>query len=521
MFSCFYSIFITGSLGSDNYEIYLTTKNMVEHGKIYIAKEDLKNDAEKIRFGYNPAEKQDCSKYGNPVDKQFYSKYGILSSVLIAPFYLFGLFISKITQIDPFFATRICVNFFNCFVTAILLAFIYLFSRILCYSVKVSIVVSLLLGFTTMLWTYAVEGFSEPLAFLLLFLSMIFIVLYDRHCKNSYICWSVVFLFLAVLTKVYYAMFIIPVIIYFFITCFKSKDIKKIMHSILAAFITALPFMALILLTNKIKTNSYFTIGYINYSGNIKTTYAIMNYITGLYGHFISSGKSIFLYNPVIVLSLLAISDFYKKYKNESIMFLNCFIISMILFAPIFYWYGGLCWGSRYIYPLLPLMMLFLGEILSNNKFGVIKKNILPFLIIIGILIQIPSVMSGYFYWYDIMKKSNIDEEKILFVPKYSPLVGSWVIFESMIKHSAGLNSSEVVVKAGQSETIINLSEYDHISPCWFRVLSGKIVKYNKEVISISAPQRAVIIIWLVFLIFVVIFSGRKIYGYARNEVFV
>ena len=508
IFLFFYLIFIPGNVGSDGYEIYLTAKNLVLNGKLWINDADLTPDL-KLRY------------YLNKHDNHHYSGYGLFSSLMLTPFYLAGLFAVKILKLnmDPDVVIKLFVNFSNCFFTAFIIALMYFLARIFNYSVRVSAAISLMLGFTTMIWNYSKESFSEPLATLLIMLSVIFVILYNKHgLKNIYLFWSAFFFGLSVLCKIYNVVFIIPIFAYLALIHLKNKDSRAINKAIFTIIITGLSFLIIAIIINKIKFGAYMHFGYAQAGGKQKIGFNLMAFISGVYGYFLSSGKSIFLYSPVLILSLFALPDFYRKFRNEFIMFAVFLITALLLFAPIKFWFGGVCWGPRYLYALIPLMMLPMGEVLSGDKFKFIKNKILPILIILGVLIQIPSVMVGYFYWDDIMRKSGVDEEQECFVPKYSPFAGSWLIFGSAVNRLLNNKSSQITVENGKITSKIDLSEYDQISPCWMRALQGKIVKYDKEVLIVGFKQRILIAVWLTFLIAAVAFGLKKLYNLLDNS---
>ncbi|MFH1453831.1 MAG: hypothetical protein ABIH00_07610 [Armatimonadota bacterium] len=508
MFTCFYSLFIPGSIGGDGYQVYLTAKNLVLNGKLHIAEQDL-----------TPLLKQ--TYYYNKADGHHYFGYGILQALIMIPFYIKGLLLSKISGIDQGLLTKLFVNFANCLITALIIAGLYILSRLLNYGIKISIILGVFAGITTMLWNYSKESFSEPLSCLLFVFAFIFAVLYKNNNSskgsnadnNKYVFYSSIFLGLSLLTKIANIIFIIPLLIYFGLTVYNNKkENKKLTNFIKALFIIALTtvfFMFINMYVNKIRFGSFLHLGYIDLAnpGQLHETAKKSGILTVFYGFVLSSGRSIFLYNPVLIAALFGIASFYKKFKEESWAVLSFVIISFLLFSSVPFWYGGLCWGPRYLYPIIPFLMLPLGEVFTEKRFEFIKKRILPILVILGILIQIPSVMVNYFCWDGILAKNGIDKDKLLFVPEYSQVAGSIKVL------NAGIKDNYIIDLNGIKE---NLSEYASISPCIIRGLKGSIEKQSGVVIHISTAQRIILFLWMLFLIFMVIISAGVLYKKAK-----
>lgn len=493
IFLCFYLIFIPGNIGGDGLDTYLTVKSLISKGNLHISPDDLNNTIQKRAFL-------------NPQNGHYYSKYGIFYVLIMMPFYLLGILAAKIL---PFLGqdiiTKLTSNFTNCFITALIIIGMYVLARIFKYSVKVSVSLSLILGFTTMLWNYATESFSEPLTGLLLLFIVIFAVLYKKDLKDIYVFLTFLFLGLLVLTKIYNIILFIPLLIYVVFISWKKKNSSQIAKTLVLITLTTGLFLILVVLLNKIRFGGFIACGY---GGRIYDYKFLFNFLNITYGFLFSSGRSIFLYNLVLIVALFGIKNFYKKNKNEALLFSGFILIYFILLAPLEYWAGGRCWGPRYLYIFIPLILLPLGEIYSDIKFDFIKRRILPVFIVLAILIQLPSVMIGYFNWEDIASTAKIDSEKIIFVPKYSQIAGSWIIFTSSLSHIFLKRSNRLILNKKE----IELSDYDKISPVWFRALSGKMIRKGQKLIYLNVKQRIAVGLWLSLLVLAVVLVSRKLY---------
>lgn len=102
-------------------------------------------------------------------------------------------------------------------------------------------------------------------------------------------------------------------------------------------------------------------------------------------GMFISPGRGLFFYTPILIFSFIGIY-FLIKIKNES-TYPICLIylipaVGIIIFIHTVYtdnpyylkWYGGFSWGPRYFVDIMPLLIIYLGiSFIELNK--IIKKD--------------------------------------------------------------------------------------------------------------------------------------------------
>ncbi len=158
----------------------------------------------------------------------------------------------------------------------------------------------------------------------------------------------------------------------------------------------------------------------------------------GIWGFVFSSGKSIFLYSP----PLLILPFFWHKLKKSLLPEIIAFtlLVSFYLFfygsacmtdhnAPVPIWHGGMAWGTRYIAPLIPFLMLLVFHILIQfNKR--LKILIAVPLFLIGIWVQLIGVSISYLLQYrDLPYSIFINKTEISFydygsfIPRFSPLL--------------------------------------------------------------------------------------------------
>jgi hypothetical protein len=83
------------------------------------------------------------------------------------------------------------------------------------------------------------------------------------------------------------------------------------------------------------------------------------SFFYALYGFLLSPGKSVFLYNPVLLLSFLLLPRFSRRHPREGFLILACSVLVLVLHSNLFIsWYGGWSWGPRFLLPVFPLALL-------------------------------------------------------------------------------------------------------------------------------------------------------------------
>ena len=86
----------------------------------------------------------------------------------------------------------------------------------------------------------------------------------------------------------------------------------------------------------------------------------------GLWGLFLSPGKSLFLYCPPLVLSLLALPRFWRMHKRFACLLILLTGPLILLYGKMLYWSGDYAWGPRYLTFAVPAFMLPAAVLLQD-----------------------------------------------------------------------------------------------------------------------------------------------------------
>ncbi len=80
--------------------------------------------------------------------------------------------------------------------------------------------------------------------------------------------------------------------------------------------------------------------------------------LIGLWGMFMSPGKSIFLYSPPLVLSLLGFLRFFRRFRHVVLAMVLTIGPSLYVHAQMISWAGDFAWGPRYLTFALAVLLV-------------------------------------------------------------------------------------------------------------------------------------------------------------------
>ncbi len=120
-----------------------------------------------------------------------------------------------------------------------------------------------------------------------------------------------------------------------------------------------------------------------------------LNYFQGLVGPFFSLEKSVFIYDPLLILSVLGLVLFYKNIKRSTLFFaLSCFLILFVyvpVYAQVPFWSGDWAWGDRYTTVPVQLICMLALPIWINRD----QRTLFGFLSL-SLFTQIASIFFSY-----------------------------------------------------------------------------------------------------------------------------
>ncbi len=259
-------------------------------------------------------------------------------------------------------------------------------------TIRSSFLATFCLATTTFFWTYSRNLFDGVLSCTLLTLSFFFLSNYRVERKASYLLSAFVCLGFALITRISCVFAIISSVIYL---CGIQESRQQKARRIAIALLTLVPFIVWQCWYNHVRTGSYFTSAV--QSAKYATNNALDgNLLIGILGYLISPGKSLFVFAPLLALSVLFFRKFYQEYKHEAIYVGVLSILWLLLHSRMRSWYGAWGWGPRLFVSILPLMFLPFAVNIEAIYQKVSLRLIALCLGLFGFLLAFSSMISSF-----------------------------------------------------------------------------------------------------------------------------
>jgi hypothetical protein len=231
-----------------------------------------------------------------------------------------------------------------------------------------ALLTSMTLAFGTISWIYAKTFFANSLSMFLNFLGLYLVILATKNEEPNKYFLAGILIGVAATVRFSNILICIPILIYLTLKTQRSKY--------LVFFIVGtIPALLLLGLYNFLCFNSPFITGYYYEErlglASISSTFST-NPLMGLYGLLFSPERGLFIYSPILILSIPGFFYFFKSDKEEAILFSLVFLSILLFYSTYTWWHGGLSFGPRYLTDVLPAFVLPLGKCLekfSSSRF--------------------------------------------------------------------------------------------------------------------------------------------------------
>ena len=282
--------------------------------------------------------------------------------------------------------------FFGPTFAALSVGVFYLISRSYGLSNSTSVILSIFYGFTTPVWAYSQTSLNIVPAVFFLLLGFLFLRRFLKTPSTVQLILSGVSLGFAFLVRNDMILAIGPIFIFFlFYMIQKSNKIKNSLSLIL-------PLVGSYAIK---RTIDYIKTGEYVYTTSDKLiTISNTSHTANMFGMLFSPGVGLFVFAPILFTVIVSFVDFFKNYKKESVLFISILIIPLLLYGNSTSWHGLGGWSERYLYFIIPFLLLPLGFSIEKRKNNVFKI-ILVILGFLGFIINLSYLVTdvSWFIW--------------------------------------------------------------------------------------------------------------------------
>ena len=409
------------------------------------------------------------NSFTTSITRKRYSFYGLGQSICMIPFAALSLAIEKTSLTSPYLSDLIgqflASSILFPTIGALLVWIFYLVLLSLGYGPAVSIFTSLVFGFSTMIFHYSVCTQEQSQIALLLTLAILFMVRYHR--RQSFIdAWlfcvalGACLIFRPTSIVMIYPLYLIVVAIEVF-KQEKNGALGIITKWFYAGVCGIVPFVIFYGWYNLVRFDDIFETGL---GLSIRTTWGGPVFenrsLSTLSAMFFSPGKSIILYNPILLLLPVAMYTFYRRHKAVALAIAAAIIGNFAFYSFHVPWAGDYAWSIRYQVPILPFLILPL-VVLFNGTLKSLAKTLVILLIIVSTIIQLSSVVYNFNLEFVQNPSHNIVPDEWVWDWSQSHLLKR---FENIAHHMTNKAQSNIAKPASQKNLMLKDSSMGEIT---------------------------------------------------------
>ena len=376
---------------------------------------------------------------------QWVSKYGLGLPILSVPLYVAGEALPRILYPSGQ-ARDLTLHFVmltNDVVTAVTGALLFLVCRRIPCGRGVSSAVAIAWGVTTPALVYADTLFSEPVVALCLVLATLALLEYERRGENGRF-WALALasfsLGYALVTRASSVAMVPLFLLYAAHAAMKhpeGSDLRRLLRrnpardsggqgadsgsqfrALLSAVVAlALPLGVLgasVLWYNFARHGNPLDFGYVGEAFSSPL-------LEGVYGLVASPGKGLVEYAPLVLLSAVGWPAFFRARPGVALLCAGITGVALLQGALWWAWWGGWCWGPRFLVPALPFALLpmctLLGASVTARRSALVLGGLGLAVTLSGALVDVNSYLTAAY-------SADLVEPQIYLRAELSPILG-------------------------------------------------------------------------------------------------
>lgn len=346
---------------------------------------------------------------------------------------------------------------------------------------------------TTYFWNYSRNLYDGVLCTTLLTSSFFLLLRYRQKNNLWYLVGCFILLGFSLITRVSMVLAIFVSLVYLINQYWSHLEIR--IKEIFLALITLLPFFIWQCWYNYIRTGIF-------YKSPVQTAvYANNNALdgnifVGLTGLLFSPGKSLFIYAPLLILSVFLFKRFYKQHQKEAIYIAALTILWFLLHSKLRSWYGAWGWGPRHFITILPILFLPFSVNFEYILTKVSLRFAAIFLGCFGFILELFSMISNWHFRMMYAREMNLISDDIFI----------WGFWNSQSVDMLKAGFGNIVRILTHTPSIIIKDSYSEAN----EYVSSTINLWANSFIYVGVPWYVVIIL-LTPLLFLIYWSAGNI----------
>lgn len=381
-----------GTLSVDPPNRYIVAKSIVDYGDLRMRLEPDETPPPGTRIGR---------------DGNYYSGFGIGQSLIFAgPYYFFHHLLG--IDSDKIIRSLISLTVFPLTLGLIAVVFFALL-RGFDFSRRHSYLGSVLLIFATGLWQVSKEGQEDTHLALFYIVIAYAIRSYQKSGELKHLILSGFAVSFAFLTRCDTAPTVMCYMLFAFYLIYRNNRAANPVEGVCGSGPAdssgrlrrgLMPYVVVIAFT----LPALLIHCYINYSiyGNPwsapHNSFSLAFLPRGLSGLLLSPGRSLFIYNPIIVFGFIGLISLWRLHRAWAVFAGVTFTCCLILHATVDCFHGNCCWGPRYLYRVIPFLFIPLafwlfGDPSSPKKFQSLTRRLVTIVVVcLSVLVQVAAV---------------------------------------------------------------------------------------------------------------------------------
>ncbi len=250
-------------------------------------------------------------------------------------------------------------------------------------------------AFSTFVWSYSRIAFDGVLCMCLLTGAMFSMMYFKKTLATRPFVLATLLLGLGVITRL---SMVVPLIAFgVYVTLVLWKRPARLIPLGLLAGALLLPFAAWQCYYNHLRTGLWLV-------SPVQTAqYAHNNGLTGdlavgLTGLLFSPGKSIFVYIPLALISIVCFRRFAQSYLSEAVFVAILSVLWLLLHSKLASWYGSWGWGPRHMVTITPVLVLPACVNLEWMQEKLWRRSLLLGAITWGFVLSLSSIIGNWVF---------------------------------------------------------------------------------------------------------------------------